>query len=135
MMETKIGEAILTADGKSVAAFWAVNLSMDSNFVHFIAQEDVPIAHLAGIDTKMVRCTIWHHLTAPDGRNYWRLSEGAPENLLDHRWFSDKQVQPGPEPKGMVRAIDVLLNENGPDNTTSHWLTYIRNYWQHQVEK
>lgn len=139
MRRSKIGEAILTADGKSVAAFWAAEVSMPADHLHFMPSLQLPkVVRFYDMEpnpTAVAKYTIWHHASMPDGRNYWRISEGAPSDWWhDHELFSAAKAEPGPAPKGMVRAIDELLNKNSPDHNTRHWLSYIRGYWQHLAD-
>lgn len=77
------------------------------------------------------RCTIWHHVTMPDGRSYWRISEGAPDHWWENcPWFRDVPVTPSPEPAGMVAAFDLVLSD--PRLTAGMVrddLNRLRDYW------
>jgi hypothetical protein len=142
MKQAKAGEPILTADGKTVAAFWAVDRGMGAGHLHFIPRDHKDRFKLIGADATPVydlidQCTIWHHVAMPDGRSYWRISEGAPEGWWrDDPWFAPAPAKPGPEnPHGMVAAIVQLLNQNRPDHQTAQWLDYIRGYYQSLADR
>lgn len=139
MKQTQIGEPILTADGQSVAAFWAVSMGLDADCLHFTP----PIQRwkvkaltddASPIYDPIDMLTVWHHVTMPDGRTYWRICEGAPaEWWKDCHWFAPVPATPSSEPAGMVAAYDLVCNDLELRGCPAHEmqrLDYVHEYWK-----
>jgi hypothetical protein len=138
-MRAKENEPILTADGKSVAALWAVTVDLPGSVFRFAIAPKTPMfAHSEdGIGKECVaQSSIFHHVTMPDGRNYWRISEGAPPDWMgSSRYFKPKPSDPGPgSPEGVIAAIDELLERHKPLHDVARWLNYIKGYYRHVID-
>lgn len=137
------GEPILTSDGEAVAAFWAVSIELLSGFMHFIPainREKIMTYDNAAVPVydPMDRCTIWHSVTMPDGRSYWRISTDAPyEWWRNCPWFRQAPATPGPSAAGMVAAYDLVATDlelRGCPPNEMHRLDYVRGYWKQRAK-
>lgn len=136
------GEPILTADGRSVAVFWAVSMELDGDCLHFYPRVNfsrLVIGPADGpLDDVVENLTIWHHVTMPDGRSYWRISEGAPERWWDNcPWFREAPATPSPDPVVMVAAYDLVCADLGKKGVAAYErqrLDYVRSYWKDRAE-
>ena len=138
-MRAKENEPILTADGKSVAALWAVTMDLPGSVFHFAIAPNLRMSAPSGdgIGEKCVaESTIFHLVTMPDGRSYWRISEGAPPDWMGSlRYFKPKPSDPGPEsPEGVIAAIDELLVRHKPLQDVAYWLDHIKGYYHHVID-
>jgi hypothetical protein len=151
VIEARVGDPILSADGDIVVAKWKVGLGMQEGTGFAVAvTPDLATAHrLADITDPAVRyreqprILLDHVVTFPD-RAYWRLVRDVPLDWLRvrNRYFThpDAEVDPS-NPRGMIAAIDELVTRHHPERYgTGDWLAMIRSYYQtladrHQVQR
>jgi hypothetical protein len=87
----------------------------------------------------MDHCTIWHQVTMPDGRSYWRISENAPyEWWRDCEFFRQVPAEPSPDPAGMVAAYDLVRNDLELRGCPPHEMQrfdYVHGYWKSRADR
>ncbi len=144
-MKARIGDPILSGDGKVIVAKWKVGLEMTPlGVVSFAVTPDLGTAYRlsdisdpAARDREQPRISLERVGIWPD-RTYWRLVRDVPMEWL-HRspYFThpDAEVDPS-NPRGMIAAIDELFARHKPERYgTGDWLAMIRGYYQSLADR
>jgi hypothetical protein len=141
-MQARKGEVILTADGRHVAAFWACDMELKSGAFTFIPR--IPVDSLrvfhgseTPVELYIETLTVYHHASMPDGRSYWRICADAPNEWPNElHWFSAVPCAPGPDPKGMISAYELVsadLKEKGASDYELSRVDYMLGYWRYKA--
>lgn len=140
-MNIREGDPILSSDGKTILAYWAVSIDMPkgANVYHIPVLIGVfaALAYAASPSTMMPPPTAGFasYAVMPD-RTYWQVMGESPDGWQHDRRFRPAPEKPSASPAGMVAAYDLVLGDAALVRFVDmQALHHVRGYWAQRAER